>query len=331
MPRSTRTPDRAYEHADDQLRLMARVARMYHQQGITQGLIAERLQISQPRVSRLLKRAVDLGVVRTIVTVPAGVHAALEEELENRYQLDQVVIADAEEADGDVVPALGAATADYLAATLTGGDTVGISSWSASLLACVEAMRPFRQPVVDTVVQLVGGLGDPRVQMRATRLIGQLASYTGAEPMFLSTPAVLDSATARDSLVNDSTVADVLQLWDRLSVALVGIGDVEPSDLIRESGNIIDPEVVSELAADGAVGEICFRFFDGGGELMPTGFSDRIIGISPERFREVPRRVGVAGGARKRAAIRAAVRGGWVNVLVTDLETANALAEPDTD
>ncbi len=118
-------------------------------------------------------------------------------------------MADVTEADGDIGLALGSAAAEYFSATLIGGDTVGISSWSASLLATVESMRPFRQPVVDTVVQLVGGLGDPRVQMRATRLIGQFASHTGAEPLMLSTPAVLDSSDTRDSLMADSTVASI--------------------------------------------------------------------------------------------------------------------------
>jgi DNA-binding transcriptional regulator LsrR (DeoR family) len=35
--------------------------------------------------------------------------------------------------------------------------------------------------------------------------------------------------------------------------------------------------------------------------------------------------VGVAGGPRKHSAIRAAVLGGWINVLVTDIETAETL------
>lgn len=306
---------------------MARVARMYHEQGIRQADIADRLQVSQPRVSRLLKRASDLGIVRTIVTLPTGVHADLEEAIEERYGLKQVVVADATEIDGDVTHALGAATAEYLSATLTGGDTVGISSWSASLLASVEAMRPFRQPVVDSVVQLVGGIGDPRVQMRATQLIGQFADHTGAELLMLSTPAVLDSVAARDSLMADSTVASVLSAWERLSVALLGIGAVEPSDLARQSGNAFAEADLELLAGDGAVGDICFRFFDADGEPVHADFADRIIGIQPDALKAVPRRIGVAGGARKRAAVRGAVVGGWINVLVTDLETARYLAD----
>jgi DNA-binding transcriptional regulator LsrR (DeoR family) len=73
---------------------------------------------------------------------------------------------------------------------------------------------------------------------------------------------------------------------------------------------------------------VCFRFFDGGGQLIDSPFNDRVVGIPPNRLKEVPRRIGVAGGSEKLEAIGAAITGGWVNTLITDLETArNLLAE----
>jgi DNA-binding transcriptional regulator LsrR (DeoR family) len=313
-----------YVHSEDQLRLMARVARLYHERGMRQASIAQELHISQPRVSRLLKRAVEVGIVRTTVALPSGVYLDVEEQLERQFGLDQAVVVDAG-GQGDVTPALGSAAADYLAATLIGGDTVGISSWSASLLAAVGAMRPYRSQVVETVVQLVGGIGDPRVQMQATRLIGQFAAHTGAEPLLLPTAGILGSAAARQSLMSDSTVASVIEAWQNLTVALLGIGSVEPSDLARQSGNAFSAEDRALLEESGAVGDICFRFFDAGGSTIDSSINDRVSGISPEQLRHVPRRIGVAGGPRKLAAIRGALLGGWINVLVTDIDTAKAL------
>src|SRR5947209_3259730 len=78
----------------DQVRLIMKVARMYHERGVRQPAIAERLHISQARVSRLLKRATELGIVRTIVTTLPGVHAELEEAIEMRYAVREVVVAD---------------------------------------------------------------------------------------------------------------------------------------------------------------------------------------------------------------------------------------------
>ena len=60
---------------------MTRVARMYYENDLNQPQIAEQLHISQAKVSRLLKRAGELGIVRVAVVPPPGGHSELEEQL----------------------------------------------------------------------------------------------------------------------------------------------------------------------------------------------------------------------------------------------------------
>ncbi|MDN4483311.1 sugar-binding transcriptional regulator [Demequina lignilytica] len=311
---------------DDQTRLMVRIARMYHEQGLRQSEIASELHVSQPRVSRLLKRAVEVGIVRTTVTEPGGVFTELERTLERRFGLAEAVVVDPG-ADADELRALGSAAATYLETTLIGGDRIGISSWSASLLAAVESLRPSHQPVAQTVVQLVGGVGESRVQVDATRLLTRLAAATGAEPVFLPAPGLLGTAAARDSLAADSSVTSVAAHWPGLTMALVGIGTTEPSPLLRSSGNAISEADQDRLRSSGAVGDVCLRYFDADGEPVRTDFDERVIGITPETLRAIPRRIAVAGGVRKAPAIRGALRGGWITVLITDAATARALVE----
>jgi DNA-binding transcriptional regulator LsrR (DeoR family) len=318
---------RRLAHSDDNLRLMAKVARMYHERGMRQSQIADELHVSQARVSRLLKRAAEVGIVRTTIALPAGVYTDLEEALEQRYGLAEAIVVDAGEPDHDPTAGLGAAAAKYLETTLTGGEMVGISSWSATLLAAVEAMRPAKAPTVDTVVQVVGGLGDPRVQLQASRLLGLFASCTGAEPVFMPAPGMLGSPVGRDSLVADPTVSAVMGLWPRLTMALVGIGSLEPSALLRQSGNALAEDDQAVLRGAGAVGDVCLRFFDAEGVPVQSAVDDRVIGITLDQLRSVPRRVAVAGGLRKHAAIRAALLGGWVNVLITDVDEAQRLLD----
>ena len=131
---------------DGQLRLMTKVARMYHERGVRQVDIAETLHLSQARVSRLLKRAAELGIVRTVVAVAPGVHTEVEEALEEKYGLAEAVVVDVEGSDEEIIAGLGSAGATYLETTLTGGERIGISSWSQTLLAVVDRMRPFRFP-----------------------------------------------------------------------------------------------------------------------------------------------------------------------------------------
>jgi DNA-binding transcriptional regulator LsrR (DeoR family) len=311
----------------DQTRLMAKIALMYHERGARQTEIAQELHVSQSKVSRLLARAAEVGIVRTTVTVPAGVHTDLEDALERRYGLKEAVVVDVSGAESEVTPALGSGLATYLEATLTGSEVVGISSWSATLLAAAAAMRRSVSPVVDQVIQIVGGVGESRVQVQASRLISLFADATGAEPVFMPAPGVLGSASARRVLVEDPAVAAVMDSWSGLTTALVGIGSLQPSPLLRESGNSVAERDQDELRAAGAVGDICLRYFDAEGAVVGSQFDDRVVGIAPDQFQAIPRRVGVAGGERKHDAILGALRGGWLNVLVTDVDTAARLAE----
>lgn len=313
--------------AAEHIRLLTKVARMYHERGLRQPQIAEHLHISQPRVSRLLKQAVAAGIVRTAVITPRGVHAELEEAVEQRYGLSEVVVADTDGLTEEraVTQAIAAAAAVYLETTISRDDRIGISSWSATLLATVEAMHPAPSLAAEKVVQILGGVGTSSAQSQATRLTGGLARNTRAEAVYLVAPGLVATPSMRDALVREPTIAEVLKACEDLTVALVGVGSLEPSTLLRESGNAIAAEEEHRLRDQGAIGDVCMRFFDAAGNHLPSALDDRVLGIGADLLRAVPRRVGVAGGERKWGAIRAALLGGWLSVLITDQATADEL------
>jgi len=310
---------------DGQLRLITKVARMYHERGIRQTEIAETLHISQARVSRLLKRATELGIVRTVVAAAPGVHTELEEALEDRYGLAEAVVVDVDGSNEDVIAALGSVGATYLETTLTGRERIGISSWSQTLLAVVDRMRPFRVPGAESVVQLMGGVGNSSVQTQGNRLLTEFARLVGATATFVPAPALVGNRTMREGLLNDAAMESISKEWPRLTMVLAGIGSLPPSPLLRASGNAADLADQDRLHAAGAVGDVCLRFFDSAGTLVPSDLDDRVVGIDADTLRSIPRRIGIAGGQSKHKAIHAAARGGWVNVLITDTGTATAL------
>ena len=308
----------------EQLRLLTKVALLYHQQGLKQSEISAKLHMAQAKVSRLLTQAQEVGIVRTTVVPPLGVHVDLEQQLEARYGLSEVVIADAID-DSFLTTALGSAAARYLETTLIGGEHLGISSWSTTLLATVESMNVRNRQVAAQVIQLLGGVGVPQAQVRATRLASRLAEITGGEPLFLAAPGIVASVEARDALLADPYLAQVAKSWAQLTTVLVGIGSLKPSPLLAESGNAIGAADQDELRALGAVGDVCLHYFDAAGAPVASGLDNRVLGIPADALRAVPRRIGVAGGLHKLAAIRAAVTGGWINVLITDSNVAQAL------
>lgn len=307
-----------------QVELMTKVARLYHEQGATQSEIAQRLHLSQAKVSRLLSRARDEGIIRTTVVSPPDVFVDDEEALQARFDLlDAVVVAEAP-AGADPALDLGKRAAPYLEATLGGPGALGVSTWSATLLAAAEALGRSSESCTQ-VVQMIGGHGDPGTQARSMRLLTLLSDATGAVPVSMPAPGIVGSSTARDALIEDASIARVMGSWTDLSTALVGIGSIDPSPMLRESGNAWDPADARELKRLGAAGDICLRFFDGEGAPVTSSFNDRVMGIDLGAFRAIPRRIAVAGGPDKVEAVRAALRGGWINVLVTDAATARGL------
>ncbi|MFJ4691947.1 sugar-binding transcriptional regulator [Streptomyces sp. NPDC088766] len=313
----------------DRVRLIVRVARMYHERGLRQNTIAQQLNLSQAGVSRLLRAAGDLGIVRTVVVPPSGIHSELEDALAARYRLTDVVITDRGAAAGHpraVTRALGSAAGSYLETAFRTGDRIGVSAWSRTLPAAVDAVPPRKQPLGGTVVQLAGCMGDPRNQTRATRVTYRLADRVGAVPLFARSPCLASSAEARDAVLRNPVMCEVGRAWQHLDVVLVGISAAAPGAAPGASEDAV-PEELTAPGRTGAVGSICRRFFDEDGAHLDTVWGERVVGITADQLRTVPRRIAVAGGARKYAAVRAALRGRWITALITDLGTGRRLAD----
>jgi len=302
---------------------------MYYTNGLRQTEICERLNIHQSTVSRVLKRAEREGIVRITVSLPSDTHTDIEDALQARYGLDEAVVVDCFQDDSQISHDLGAAAAFYLENTLKPNDVIGISSWSAALLEMVNALHPSQRFKGTRVIQILGGVGSPSAEVHATQVTRRLADLIGAEATLLPAPGVVGSRDARDVLMKDRFVREALDLFGQVSIALVGIGATEPSRALASSGNSFSPQEIKLLAGKGAVGDICLRFFDATGRQVVTELNDRVISMGLDQLRAVRRVVAVAGGKRKTNAILGALAGKLVNVLITDLSTAERLLEAE--
>lgn len=320
-------PQSSIRQADGQTRLMTKIARMYHEHGLRQAEIARQLSISQAKVSRLLKRAEQAGIIRTIVTAVPGVYAELEEEIEKRYGLNEAVVVDVDPdaSEQDILASIGAGAAGYLEASFSGRDRIGVSSWSQTVLAMVDRMRPLNPRGAEEVVQLLGGMGAPEAQSHSNRILGEFARMIGAEAVYVPAPGIVATREIYESLMQEAPMQEITRHWRDLTVAIMGIGSIEPSAVLATSGNAFSAEEIQKLAEAGAAGDICHRIFRTDGELVHGDHDDRIIAIQTDDLLRIPRRVGLAGGPRKRDAIRGALEGKWITTLITDVHTAEAL------
>jgi len=310
----------------DELRFIARIAQRYYVDGHRQSAIARDLRMSQATVSRMLKRAHDEGIVRISLSAPSGTYPELEGRIREDYRVPEVMVIDcSEDSEGAIMARIGEAAAHFLETTLQDDEIIGISSWSQTILKMIDNIHPMKQSKAKLVVQMLGGIGNPNVQKHATNLTTRLSQLTGAEPMILSAPAVAASREAKLVLLGDSFVRDTMEQFENISLAIVGIGAVEPSSMLAQSGNIFSEAELNQLTEGGAVAELGQQFLDSNGAAVVTPLTERVIGIRLDQLQKVPRVVALAGGKKKSEAIRAVLKSGIVDVLITDKFTAARL------
>jgi len=310
----------------DEQRLMTKIAKMYIEWGWNQTDIARQLGISQATVSRLFKRAKEVGIIRISVTVPVGVYADLEGELIRKFSLKDAIVVDTMgEDENQIMRDIGAAAAYYLENVIRDHEVIGISSWSSTLLAMIDAMHPIPAKKGVTVVQILGGIGNPSAEIHATRLTSRLANLVNGTAVFLPAPGIVGSVAALQVLLQDQYVHEALSLIDKVTLALVGIGSIEPSRLLTLSGNVFSQEEQNYLRDHGAVGDILLHFYDIHGRPVDSSLDNRVISMQLEQLRRTERSVGIAGGPRKYQGILGALNGHWINVLITDRTTAEKL------
>lgn len=309
-------------------RMIATVAWLYHTGGQRQSAIAERLHISQSRVSRLLDQAIDLGIVRTTVVLPDDLQSVLEQELQSAYGLTEVHVHDLGEVDDEtqLLRELGQLFALHLQSTPLDAAVIGFTSWSRTLAETVRHLQPVREAKTKVVVEMVGDLGPPMLQHLAAQNTQQLATLTGAEPVFLRLPGVLPSREVRQTLLAyDTHARAALDQLDHLDFAMTGIGAGGIVSPLRAGDNFFTTKEIARAKKMGAVGELNLRYIAEDGEPLQLDIEDLVVGATLEQLRGATRRLGVAGGQSKYRAIRAALVGGWLNELITDTTTARWL------
>lgn len=307
----------------EELNLMLRAACLYYEDGLTQREVARELGVSRPKVSRLLSQAREEGIVQINILDPFAEHSALEEELVAAFGLRQAVVAAYAGVEVEALyRRIGFAAAEFLAHTLADGQWVGIG-WGRTLHAAVTALDVRREARIQ-VIPLIGGMGQVAPSFQVNELARRLAEAFGGTWQALYAPAFVEERVAREALVRLSDVQLVLQTWSKLDWALVGIGNIE---FQRQSSmffaDYIHGPALQCLEAADAAGDLCGRFFDQKGK--PCGPEEGVVGISLEQLHALDGVIGVAGGMAKVPAILGALRGGYLNVLITDEATAQAI------
>ena len=310
-------------------RILVKAARLYYEQDLNQAQIADRLRLSRQKVQRILRQAREEGVVQIAIAPIAGTSVRPGEALEDRFGLAEAIVVETTAYDNQAVVAreVGSAAAEYLLRVVRPNDKI-VLSWGNSVLGMVNAL-PFSSGIHThglAVIQGLGGLGDPTHEIHATQIVTRAARALRGQAILLPAPAVAASRAAQDAYYSDPYVAKILAMARMADLAFVGIGSAgAESIMVPEFWNIMTPATLSGLVEKGAVGSLNLRYFGAEGRAVRSEFDDSIVGLTTDELRKIFRVVGIAGGAAKLQAIRAALVGMLINVLVTDDATARRL------
>jgi DNA-binding transcriptional regulator LsrR (DeoR family) len=305
--------------------LLVRVSRLYYEKGLTQQEIGRVTGLSRPTVSRALDRARRAGVVQIRILDPVGDSHALARALAARFELRDVVLADAGP-DGEADPRMrvGRKVGEYLQGLLRDGMTLGVT-WGKTLQEMALTLKPAHLANL-TVVQMMGGLAVLEDSMETTRLAQEVARILGGRAVQFLAPAFVADAGARRNILATPAARQATEFLRRLDAAVVGIGAVSQHVSLVERGYLTGAEM-ARYRRLGARGEMLLQFFDARGRpLVPL--NRRVIGMPLSQLRRVPLVVaGVSGPPDKSEAVLAALRGRFLHVLITDVETARLVLE----
>jgi DNA-binding transcriptional regulator LsrR (DeoR family) len=317
---SSRTPE---SYRKNEPLVATLVAELHYNEGMSNSAIADRLGISRFRVARLLDFALSTGIVTIQVKAPVALDAVLSRQLRERFHLAEALVVPNNPITNVTAPlsAVGAVAAQFVAELVNERARIGIA-WGKTVSAFAVASRQFRFPTCDAV-QLLGNLPTLQGSMHAGDVLRAFADSLGGEIYPLHASLILpDEQTAR-GVRNEASTRLTMATYARLDVAILGVGSWDPPS--SQLHDVLPPEDLAQIRALNPTADVCANLFDANGRQITGEFSKRTIGISREEMEKVPMAVLLATGKKKATALRATLRAGFVNAVVTDADIATAL------
>lgn len=300
---------------DDQTYALAtKAAWYYYMEDNTQAQIAEVMGVSRAKVIRLLEEARAQGIVQFSFRKNDSQRVSAEQLLIDRFGLKDAFVVPTPLDSSVINQSIAQGAAHYVSDHLREDGYLNIGYG-------------------DTVSRMLGVLAKNREEsLNVVSLTGGVSYYlptvgTTAYSMHLfltPSPLVVSSRQVRDALLDEKSLQDVSTMTEYADMSVVGIGAAVEGATVLRNG-ILNEGELTVLKMQGAVGDVLNHFMDKDGNLIQTEIEDRVISTDLDKLRQLKNVVGVAGGKDKVTAIKAVLNGGYLNVLITDSDTAAEL------
>lgn len=315
----------------DDWRLIYKVCSLYYEDDMRQQEVSDYLGISRATVSRMLQKGKESGIVRVEVINPVQFsYNKLEKALERKYGLKEVIVVESSALDTktESVSRMYERAALYLSQFFKDGDWIGVTM-GHTLHNIVKTNRAFEKDKKLMFVPIVGGIGQStidKVDVQSNRIAQEFArKFGGTYTQFLS-PAVFSEQKAMEYFLKEKSISYIFDDFQKLDTLIMGIGIPQRVESTLVRAGYITGENLEKFARDGMAGDIALHFFDEDGDTEKfRAFNDRVAGMPLEMMKKVRNRIGIAGGENRAEAIRGAIKGGFINMLITNIDAAEKL------
>jgi DNA-binding transcriptional regulator LsrR (DeoR family) len=311
---------RGFDGGPAQLVLTASVARRYYVDGRSKVDIAEEFQLSRFKVARLIESARTSGLVRIEIGYAGVIDVDLSSRLQETFGLRHALVIDSPEGHPSTLrKELGRAAADLLSEIVTGEDVLGLA-WARAVSAMTASLTRL---AATPVVQLTGALARKDADENSIELVREAARISGGPAYLFYAPLIVPDAATAAVMRHQPEIAEAFAHFGSVTKAVVGLGSWEAGQSTLYDA--MRPEECEDLGARGVIADISGVFVDAAGAPVEGPVSARMIGIDAAQMQAIPEVIAIVYGAAKASAVRAAVRGGLVNALVTHASLARTL------
>jgi len=304
--------------------LIAETCRMYYLDNLNQNEISSNLRISKSAVSRLLKEGREKKIVTFHIKNYEDRLSSLEDKLEKFFKLKEAVVVSDEEtmSEESIKKKVAKAAAILLQRRVRENDTIAVS-WGTTLAEVAKALNPPYHLNID-IVPLIGGMDNRGRDIHSNEIARQISEAFKGKYYILNAPVIVNNLVIREALEKEKTIKTVIDKAKSADIALVSVGSPKQNSTMLKRG-YFSIKKFNKLTDKGVVGDICASFYDIQGNVLDISSNNKIIGLGVRELKLVPIVIGVASGKNKKEAILGALRGGFINTIVTNKGVAEYL------
>lgn len=307
----------------NRLNQIIRIAKMHYEMNYSQLEIAAKEGISKSSVSRILKSAMDEGIIEVRIKDAVLSNSALEKDLIARFPITRAVLVPDLVGNRQIlIQDVCAALAEDLPRYIKNDSVVGVA-WGRTLAVLAKQLPKIKRSGV-SVIQFSGGFSRAIYESSALDIIKNFVESVGGTGYQIPAPAMVDQAFIADALKQDRQIRHVLDLAEKCQTAVFSVGNLERPSVLYEMGVISEKEYL-EFRQRGAVGDCCSHFLNEQGGLFDEELDKRVVGAPLDTIKKIPNKLMVVCGREKTEIITAALKGGLVDSLYIDVPTAEEI------